>query len=227
MKSTPQHYERRVLAAWQQNVEPWVAAIDGGEIESRQQVTDAAIIDLLASLPAASLLDIGCGEGWLCRALAQRGLVVTGVDAVAAFVEIANSRGGGQFLQLDYQALATAPLGRFDIMVCNFSLLGEASVEAVFSAAAARLNPGGHLVVQTLHPLTACGDQPYESGWREGSWDGFSREFGDPAPWYFRTLEDWQGLFSRHGLELVAQREPCRVGGSKPVSLLLVGRCGG
>jgi hypothetical protein len=44
-------------------------------------------------------------------------------------------------------------------------------------------------IIQTLHPLIACGDFSYQDAWREGSWAGFSDDFTDLAPWYFRTLE--------------------------------------
>lgn len=49
----------------------------------------AGTIDTLldATVPADSLLDVGCGTGELARAAAQRGLAVTAVDADADMVE--------------------------------------------------------------------------------------------------------------------------------------------
>ena len=93
-------------------------------------------------------------------------------------------------------------------------------MEGVFGAARSFLKPHGKMIVQTLHPLMACGDAPYRDGWREGSWAGFSTNFTDPPPWYFRTIESWIALYVRNGLRLLDVREPVT---GKPVSILLIG----
>ena len=104
--------------------------------------------------------------------------------------------GGGQFQVCSYEALAGGRLADrhvqldpFDTVICNFSLIGKEAVENLLTALPQYLNLQGSLIIQTLHPLTACGHQPYCDGWRPGSWDGFGPEFTDPAPWYFRTIE--------------------------------------
>ncbi|WP_315983528.1 class I SAM-dependent methyltransferase [Aliamphritea spongicola] len=151
-------------------------------------VTDRAITDTITELAPKTVLDIGCGEGWLVRALAGAGMQVTGTDAVAELIDKARAAGGGTFEQIAYEQLAYEELSasrfskRFDLAVCNFSLLGKESVEQVFTAVPDLLNPGGHFVVQTLHPVTSNIDRVYEDGWREGSWAGFSDDFTDPAP---------------------------------------------
>jgi hypothetical protein len=89
------------------------------------------------------------------------------------------------------------------------------------------LRPGGTLIVQTVHPLLSCGEAPYVDGWREGSWAGFSSDFTDPPPWYFRTLASWVALFIDSGLRLTALREPVHPESGKPVSLILMGQLPG
>ena len=193
--------DEKIIASWGKNTTPWVAAVRNGEIDSRLLVTNRAIVDAVRSLSPATGLDIGCGEGWLVRAL-------DGVDfRVMSYEDIA----GGQ---LDLQV---------DVAVCNFSLLGDDSVAGLFRAAPTYLKPGGTLVVQTMHPVVACGDAPYIDGWREGSWDGFNEGFTDPPPWYFRTLASWVRLFSDHGLQLRELREPLHPNTGKPASLILMG----
>ena len=78
--------------------------------------------------------------------------------------------------------------------MCNFSLLGKESVDSLIAALPFYLDDTGYLIIQTLHPVAACGDNPYQDGWREGSWLGFSNDFSDPAPWYFRTVDSWSAL---------------------------------
>jgi len=61
---------------------------------------------------------------------------------------------------------------------------------------------------------------PYQEGWREGSWDGFSRRFVNAAPWCFRTLESWRALFAHCGLRLVSEHWPVHPGTGRPASVV-------
>lgn len=112
---------------------------------------------------------------------------------------------------------------RYDVCVCNFSLLGENFVERLVNAIPLLLMPAGVLIVQTLHPLIACGEHAYRDGWREGSWSGIGEGFGEAAPWYFRTLETWINVYKNAGMHIVALHEPVHPVTAKPVSLILVG----
>lgn len=211
-----------ILESWSRNADPWTAAIRGGEIESRTLVTNAAIVEAVRSLAPASGVDLGCGEGWLVRALPEVAMV--GVDAVAALVEQARAAGGGEFCVLSYEQIAQGRLAlAVDVAVCNFSLIGNEAVDGLLRAAPTYLRQGGSLVVQTVHPVMACGEALYVDGWRAGSWAGFSSDFADAPPWYFRTIASWIALFAAHGLRLTSMREPLHPRTGKPVSLILTG----
>jgi 2-polyprenyl-3-methyl-5-hydroxy-6-metoxy-1,4-benzoquinol methylase len=215
--------DEKIIDSWGKNAAPWVAAVRKGEIESRLLVTNQAIVDAVRNLSPASGLDIGCGEGWLVRALA--GIDMVGVDVVPGLVEAARRAGGGDFHVMSYEDIARGQLKlQVDVAICNFSLLGDESVAGLFRAAPTYLKPGGTLVVQTMHPLMACGDAAYADGWREGSWAGFSDGFTDPPPWYFRTLASWIKLFSEHGFQQLDVREPLHPHTGKPASLILMGQ---
>lgn len=130
----------------------------------------------------------------------------------------------GSFLTLKYEDISQRSLSeKYDIAVCNFSLLGKESVERVFKVSPEILIDGGRLIVQTLHPCNHCAEEVYADGWRTGSWDGFSEGFVDPAPWFFRTLESWVELFVSNGFVIDAIREPVNPDTGKAASLLIVG----
>ena len=211
-----------ILASWSRNANPWTSAVRGGDIESRTLVTNAAIVDAVRAHTPRTGVDLGCGEGWLVRALPEVRMV--GVDAVDGLVEQARAAGGGDFRVLSYEQIAAGELAlSVDVAIANFSLIGKEAVEGLFAAAPSYLRKGGKLVVQTVHPVMACGDAPYADGWRAGSWAGFSDDFQDAPPWYFRTISSWIALFETHCLRVLEMREPLHPRTGKPVSLILVG----
>ncbi|MGD0493972.1 MAG: gluconokinase, GntK/IdnK-type [Steroidobacteraceae bacterium] len=218
--------EDLILRSWRTNATSWARAIHDQRITSRTLVTNRAIVDTVLALAVRNVLDIGCGEGWLARALSLKGLAVTGIDATDSLIAEARTLGGGTFEVRDYADLVEGRFEHrdFDAAVCNFSLLGEDSVDSLCRAVRRYLKPSGYLVIQTLHPVAACGDHPYRDGWRPGSWSGFGPEFGDPPPWYFRTLNSWLALLRRFGYELVDCREPIAPDAPVPSSIIFVGR---
>jgi 2-polyprenyl-3-methyl-5-hydroxy-6-metoxy-1,4-benzoquinol methylase len=216
--------DAQIVESWSKNAPAWTVAVREGQIDSRKQVTDRAIAEAILSRSPCSVLDLGCGEGWLVRELAARNIHGVGIDVVPGLIEAAQRAGGGDFRATSYEELAAGKLKiSVDVVVCNFSLLGKESVEGVFRAAPSLLASQGAFMVQTLHPVIACGDLPYRDGWREGSWAGFSADFSDPAPWYFRTLESWTKLFVDSGFRLREVREPLHPKTQRPASVIFIG----
>jgi 2-polyprenyl-3-methyl-5-hydroxy-6-metoxy-1,4-benzoquinol methylase len=215
--------DAKIVDSWHHNAAPWTAAIRKGQIESRSLVTNRAIIETVVGRSPATVLDIGCGEGWLVRELAAHGIRAVGVDVVPELIEQATRAGGGEFRVASYESIAEGHLHlTVDVAVANFALLGKDSVNNLISHAPALLTSGGALIVQTLHPLIATGDLPYEDGWRSGSWTGFSADFTDPAPWYFRTMESWVRLFAECGFRVAEMREPVHPTTRRPASVIFV-----
>ena len=216
--------DRLIVERWNQNSAPWIQAVREGRIDSRVKATDAAIVDVVMQRNPTSVLDIGCGEGWLARALATRGVDVLGIDVNAELIDSAREAGGGRFAAISQEELASGALEEcFDACVCNFSLLGGEVVERLVRGISTRLNPGGALIVQTLHPCAGGIEADYCEGWREGSWAGIDAAFADPAPWYFRTLQAWVKLFRDSRLHIEAMQETRHPETQQLLSIILVG----
>ena len=219
--------DENVIEAWKENAGPWTDAVRGRKIESRNLVTDNAVLDAVMSRHPATVLDIGCGEGWLARALADRGVRVTGVDVVPELIEQAQAAGGGDFRTASFEQIAEGGLGlKADVVVANFSLIGKDAVDGLIHRVPDLLEENGALIIQTLHPVIANEGDPYVDGWREGSWAGCGPTFTkNAAPWYFRTLGTWTRLFRDSGLCLQELREPLHPATGKPASVIMLAVC--
>lgn len=214
--------ESTLLQSWHHNARAWTEAIRSGAIESRRQVTDQAILLALMGRQPERVLDLGCGEGWLLRALAERGIETVGVDGDATLVEAAQAAGSSPVQVASYEDLVEVKvdIGRdYDLICANFSLLHQ-NIIPLLAALNALLVPGGALVIQTLHPWSvAAGD--YQDGWREETFDGFKGQW-QPMPWYFRTLSSWLNALDMAGFQLISLREPQHPQSPVPQSLLMI-----
>jgi SAM-dependent methyltransferase len=213
----------RLLDSWHDNAAAWTEAVRSGAIESRRLATNAAILRAVQRRRPQKVLDLGCGEGWLVRALAEQGVTAVGVDGTAPLVEAA-SRAGGRFLRLSYAELVAVPErcgAGFDLVVANFAFFEE-KILPLLAALRHIMTADGWLLVQTLHPLAA--GPPYEDGWRTEDFYGFGDGAWTPMPWYFRTLGSWIGVLHEAGFALHGLQEPVHPQERRPLSLLLEAR---
>ncbi len=214
-----------ITGSWTDNAAAWTQVVRDGLIPSREAGTDAAIVAACLERGTGPVLDVGCGEGWLVRALAAHAITASGVDVSAPLIERARERGGGLFDVTTYADLegdATIAAGPWQTIVCNFALLGE-PLHPVLAALRRRLAPGGQVLVQTVHSWSARGDAPYRSEWRTETFDAFAIAFPTPMPWYYRTLASWMEEFAKAGLCVTQIEEPLHPDTGTPLSLLFHG----
>jgi SAM-dependent methyltransferase len=200
------------VPSWLANAPAWTAAVRERKIRSRVVATDAAVLAAVLEQSPKTVLDLGCGEGWLTRALAAHGLAVTGVDVSPPLIDAARELGGGTFHVLPYSELASIEGAPFDVTVANFSLFDE--------DLRAALQPLSRtLIIQTLHPAFA--EPPYADGWRVETFASMEGEWREPMPWYFRTLASWLRALRESGWVVTGMREPAG-DDHRPLSLLLI-----
>jgi 2-polyprenyl-3-methyl-5-hydroxy-6-metoxy-1,4-benzoquinol methylase len=222
------HYYRYmgVIPSWKINAARWIQAIEQNEIMSRQLATNQAIVDAIVSLQPTSVLDMGCGEGWLVRVLTTYCIKAAGVDAIQEFIQYATTKGSEQYFVASYEEILKGKLSgyQFDALVFNFSLFEQGLTEDLLAFAPQLLNHEGYIVIQTLHPINMPQTQPYVSHWEEDSWKGLCTGFDSPHRWYFRTLADWINLLTTSGFQLVQLTEPLHPETKRPISLILTGK---
>ena len=96
-----------------------------------------------------SVLDVGCGPGYVSAAAAERGAVPTGLDFSREMVAIAQKMFPRiEFREGDAQNLPFVD-GRFDRVLANFALLHVADPEQALAEACRVLKPGGKFAFST------------------------------------------------------------------------------
>ncbi|MBB1493047.1 class I SAM-dependent methyltransferase [Paracoccus sp. MC1854] len=124
------------------------AALPAGQTDAVSVLTDA-----LQAVGARDILDLGCGEGGIARALSRRGFRVTGVEpSPEAAARAAQRAPSARFLCARAEDLP-AGLAGFDaaIFVNSLHHIPGKAMPAALLQAAATLRPGGRLVV--IEPL--------------------------------------------------------------------------
>ncbi|MGB3738244.1 MAG: bifunctional 2-polyprenyl-6-hydroxyphenol methylase/3-demethylubiquinol 3-O-methyltransferase UbiG [Pontixanthobacter sp.] len=117
----------------------------GGDIES------------VTPLAGKTALDVGCGAGLLCEPLARMGAEMTGVDAAPENAAAAAAHAKGAGLDIRYIAgeIGAQELGRFDLVTCLEVIEHVGDKPAFLAQLAARLTPGGLMILSTPNRTTA------------------------------------------------------------------------
>lgn len=113
-------------------------------------------IDRRSPVAEQRVLDVGCGGGILCEALAQRGAKVTGIDMGEAPLAVARLHARESQLTIDYrqvtvEALAEEAPGQFDTVTCLEMLEHVPDPGSVVRACAQLVKPGGDLYFSTIN----------------------------------------------------------------------------
>jgi 2-polyprenyl-6-hydroxyphenyl methylase / 3-demethylubiquinone-9 3-methyltransferase len=104
----------------------------------------------LKPLADKTALDVGCGAGLLAEPLARLGAQVTAIDAAPGLIAAAKLHARGQGLDIDYRVATVEETGaQFDLITSMEVIEHVADPAAFVRALAARLAPGGLMVLST------------------------------------------------------------------------------
>ncbi|QFT76028.1 bifunctional 2-polyprenyl-6-hydroxyphenol methylase/3-demethylubiquinol 3-O-methyltransferase UbiG [Erythrobacter sp. THAF29] len=154
-------------------------------------------------LAGKSALDIGCGAGLICEPLARLGADVTGVDASAENVAVAATHAEKSGLDIRYMAgeVASLDIGTFDLVTCLEVIEHVADKRAFLKDVAARLAPGGLLVMSTPNRTAASRLLLVGAAEAVGYVPKGTHHWED-----FITPEEFEELLGEVGLEVTERR---------------------
>ena len=150
----------------------------------------------LGEVAGLTVLDAGCGPGFLAAYLAGKGAAVTGFDISPRMVELARKRAGGAVRLFVADMAGEIPelvSGGFDIVASSLAIDYVRDWTVPLNTFYRALKPGGRLVFSVQHPLGAYLWYKPESAFGvqyvEAKWRGFG---GEPVtvPDYYRSFEE-------------------------------------
>lgn len=118
------------------------------EIKGHFQLTGNA-----EPLKKLRILDIGCGGGLICEPLARLGGAVTGIDAGAENIAVAQGHSQAQGLKITYEVNSPESYESkpFDVVIALEVIEHVDQVETFLSSCLGHLKPGGLLIMSTLN----------------------------------------------------------------------------
>lgn len=181
-----------VIAAWSEVPQSLIAGFgDEGDI-TRKHLLNPAIFELLGDVRNKTVLDAGCGQGYLSRLLTNKGATVTAIEPSDAFYTYALRREqteklGIHYLQADLSTWAPT-LNTFDFVIANMVFMDIPDYEPALEHCVAALKSNGGLIFSILHP---CFEET-GSVWREKGYVEVRDYFQERA-----SKQDYGYLFHR------------------------------
>src|SRR5262249_25237708 len=150
--------------------------------------SDPVLWAFTGDVKGRTVLDAGCGTGYLSKKLHDRGARVIGIDFSERMIEIARAHNPAIDFRVDSCAeLATIDDGYFGLVIANYVLMDTPDLPGTMAAFHRVLKPDGVAVLVFSHPCFPQGRAPVSADGEAVRYDwSFSyfeqRQCVDP-PW--------------------------------------------
>jgi ubiquinone/menaquinone biosynthesis C-methylase UbiE len=191
------------------------------------------VFEMLGDITGKSILDAGCGSGYVAAELARHAKTVVGTDFSQNFITLCkekyNDRDNLKFAVQDVERPFQCIDESFDVIICKMVLQYVQDTQPFASEAMRILKPGGELMVIVDHPFRAAYfNSKQNQGEAVHGTELFSSEpkmktglWGKTElTWYARTTSQYVESFVDKGLKLVEMREPLDQERQIPFSVL-------
>ncbi len=192
---------------WNDNAEAWTKLARAGYDVYRNHLNTPAFFAILPSVNGLHGLDIGCGEGYNTRLLAEQGARVEGLDISERFIHFAEEEEQASPLGIRYHIGSAVQLpfpdATFDFATAFMSLMDVPETAAALGEAYRVLKPGGFLQFSITHP---CYDTAHRKNKRNIRGKTYAIEVGQ----YFQNqqgdIEEWIFNAAPHSLKSTLRR---------------------
>ncbi len=180
----------------------------------RQHLLNPAIFRMLGDVGGKSILDAGCGQGYLCRLLAQQGAHVTGVEPATPQIAYAirserSARLGITYIQEDLSLLRLNDR-LFDAVVANMVFMDIPDYHQAMLNCVRCLKDGGSLIFSLIHPCFEGSDSEYSENGYIAVTEYFQEHSIEQTYGYrfHRTLSQYLNMVIQSGCRIAEIVEP-------------------
>jgi len=231
MKQDNTFDDAKARSAWNAGASAWDEFVESGADYYRHEVHGPALLAACEPVADLDVLDLGCGQGYFCRQLAQRGARVVAIDLAEKQIALALSHEERAPLGIEYHVMGASevsarwPDRRFDLITACMAIQDMADPAAALSSAFSALRPGGRMVFSIPHP---CTDTPvrewlldqsgnktalkisryFESGPTVLHWRMRRLSHHWDTPYWRHTLTEWSTLVAEAGFLIQRILEP-------------------
>lgn len=207
---------------WNRVADDWWIQVGHEGDNNRILNSDPVLWQFAGAVNGLTVLDAGCGTGYLSKKLRDRGALVTGIDFSERMIEIARAR----YLDIDFRvdscnALDTIPECHYDMVIANYVLMDTPDLNGTMRAFARVLKTEGAAIVIFSHPCFPQGSATHS--WT-GKWPCYCwkdsyfeprKNIGTPWAhfksgfiWFHRALSDYWKAFKSAGFMVTDFEEP-------------------
>lgn len=215
------HKRHSSTMIWDEASDHWIDLIRNNKIQSRVESTNDALLRTILSYDANLILDVGCGEGWLCAYAEDREIAYIGIDGSIELIASAKRtfpkhtflhRTYDQFSELNFD-------DEIDVAVFNFSIFMKYGFQQLLSDIRKVLNESGVIIIQTIHPNNIAISSENQR-WLREDWGG-NLDDSCAFDWYFRSMEEWDQDISSAGFKIIDRQDIYVDQYNHPFSLIL------
>jgi ubiquinone/menaquinone biosynthesis C-methylase UbiE len=217
---------------WNSVAADWQIQVGDEGDSNRRLNSDPVLWAFAGDVAGLSVLDAGCGTGYLSRKLADKGALVTGIDFSEKMIEIALAKNP----QIDFREdscseLRTIDDELYDLVVSNYVLMDTPDLRETMEAFSRVLKTGGMAILIFSHPCFPQGQAtisedgevtyrwhvPYfqQSRLTDPPWAHFTSDF----IWFHRPLSDYWKAFAAAAFSVVGFEEPRLSGDRRDLAL--------
>jgi ubiquinone/menaquinone biosynthesis C-methylase UbiE len=207
---------------WNRVADDWQLQVGTAGDSNRILNSDPVLWAFAGDVAGLTVLDAGCGTGYLSKQLSDRGAVVTGIDFSDRMIAIARE----QYPDIEFRVDSCAELRtindmQVDLVVANYLLMDTPDLLPTMHAFNRVLQANGAAVLVFSHPCFPQGRATVPGNGEEISycwnfsyfeqrkcvdppWAHFTSEF----TWFHRPLSDYWKAFHSSGFVVSGFEEP-------------------
>jgi ubiquinone/menaquinone biosynthesis C-methylase UbiE len=184
--------EMEVGDCWNRNAPVWTNLVRAGYDVYRDYLNTPAFFEIMPTINGKKGIDIGCGEGYNTRLLAERGAILDAIDIAPAFIENAMSMEREFPLGINYSVSSATQIPfqseTFDFATSFMCLMDLPKPENALREAFRVLKPGGFFQFSIEHP---CFKPPYLKKLRNAAGKTYAVEVGKYFSGINGEIEQW------------------------------------